>query len=78
MVTAKGTISDDVETKQGFNWLKEIIEKAKKDALNVSQEEYDLAKRLLHKFEKNCKAWDIIESELTQKQWIKVWKGYNK
>lgn len=71
----KGRIDDNVSIDKANEWILDVLNKAKKDALNISDEELDLCTRLLKRYIKSAKSFEVIRGDLSTKQMNKVWEG---
>lgn len=75
MVNSKGTINTkDVTSQQGFNWIKERLDKLslKEEEDQAVIEVLDRLEQDFFKFRKSYIMFDIIKGELTPKQSTKI------
>ena len=71
-MTTKGKISDDMTIENANRLLVELLKKAKNDALNITDEEYDWANRVLSKYIKAAIKWELVKDNLTAKQALRL------
>lgn len=77
MTNSKGYIDDtNIGVPQGIQMLRDILKKCKESAVNLKDEDSDLARRLLNKFEKSARSFEILKKnkKITQTQFELIWE----